>query len=44
MLTEVNHSRDFETSLITDGCRFCNSKETDNNNESITFTLAVISV
>jgi len=32
VLFEVNRSRDFETSLITDGCRFCNIKETDINN------------
>jgi len=31
VLFEVNQSRDFKASLITDGCRFCNIKETDNN-------------
>jgi len=30
MLFEVNHYRDFETSC---GYRFCNIKETDNNNK-----------
>ena len=45
MLFEVNHSRDFESSLvITDGCRFCNIKETYNDNEYITYVSSHISI
>ena len=31
MLFEVNHSHDSKLLAITDGCRFCNIKETDSN-------------
>jgi len=37
MLCEVNHSHDSKLLVITDGCRFYNSKETDNNNKYITY-------
>jgi len=36
-LFEVKHSRDFDTSVITDGRRLCGSKETYNNNKYITY-------
>jgi len=36
MLFRVKYSADFETSCDTDGRRFCNIEETDNNNKYIT--------